>query len=51
MPFQILRHDITRIKVDAVVNSTNAQPFIGGSADFDINQEAGPKLLEERKSF
>lgn len=51
MPFQILRHDITRMKVDAIVNSTSAQPFIGGGADFDINQVAGPKLLEERKSI
>ena len=51
MPFQIIRHDITKMKVDALVNSTNAKPFIGGGADFDINAAAGPKLLEERKLF
>lgn len=51
MPFKIIRHDITKMKVDAIVNSTNAQPFIGGGADFDINATAGPKLLEERKLF
>jgi O-acetyl-ADP-ribose deacetylase len=49
MPFEILRHDITKMKVDAIVNSTSVQPLIGGGADFDINQVAGPKLLEERK--
>jgi O-acetyl-ADP-ribose deacetylase (regulator of RNase III) len=51
MPFQIIRHDITKMKVDALVSSTNAKPFIGGGADFDINAAAGPKLLEERKLF
>lgn len=51
MPFEILRNDITKMKVDAIVNSTSAQPSIGGGADFDINQVAGLKLFEERKSF
>jgi len=51
MPFEILRHDITKINTDAIVNSTSSFPFIGEGVDFQINQAAGPLLFNERKSF
>ncbi len=51
MPFEIIRQDITKMKVDAIVNSTNPEPVVGGSTDRKIHQAAGPKLIEERKRF
>jgi O-acetyl-ADP-ribose deacetylase (regulator of RNase III) len=51
MPFEILRQDITKMNVDAIVNSTGSYPGVGGGADFKINESAGPELLAERQSF
>lgn len=51
MPFEIIRQDITKMKVDAIVNSTSPEPVVGGSTDRKIHQAAGPKLIEERKRF
>ena len=48
MPFEILRQDITKMAVDAIVNSTSAEPSMGGGADYMIHLAAGPKLLEAR---
>lgn len=49
MPFQIIRNDITKVKVDAIVNTANPKPIIGGGTDSAIYKAAGEDaLLAER---
>ena len=49
MPFEILRNDITKMAVDAIVNSANPRPVAGLGTDSSIHGAAGPELLAARQ--
>lgn len=49
MPFEILRNDITKMSVDAIVNTANPKPIIGSGTDEMIHAKAGPRLLAARQ--
>lgn len=51
MPFEILRNDILKMEVDAIVNSTSQEPFVFGGLDAKIHEKAGPELLRNRARF
>ena len=47
MALQIVHHDITKIEVDAIVNSTNEHFEVGGlGVDASIHYAAGPELAK-----
>ena len=45
MPFKIVRNDITKMQVDAIVNTANEEPIYSSGVDTAVYKAAGEKEL------
>ena len=52
MPFKIIRNDLTKMQVDAIVNTANPEPQYSSGTDAAVYKAAGEEelLAERRKS-
>ena len=51
MLFQIIRNDITKMHVDAIVNTANPCPGYGAGIDCAVYNAAGKELLSKRQEI
>ena len=48
MALEIIRSDITKMQVDAIVNTASPEPVVGDGTDRAVHEAAGPELYRAR---